>query len=63
MVANSKSDPNEVYDRKLDEEYDYWLPVIAGIATHEEVDRMTAKQLGVANAAARLKINLFGKGG
>ena len=41
----------------------YWLPVIAGIATHEEVNVMTADQLGIAVAAANLKIKLFGKGG
>jgi len=41
----------------------YWLPVIAGIATHEEVNVMTADQLGMAVAAANLKIKLFGKGG
>ncbi|WP_168985690.1 hypothetical protein [Heyndrickxia coagulans] len=46
----------------MNEEFDYWLPVIAGIATHEEVSRMTAKQLGVAISAAKMKIKLFGKG-
>ncbi|MED4455902.1 hypothetical protein [Metabacillus fastidiosus] len=63
MEDNSKEDPPEIYDRKLHEEYDYWLPVIAEIATHEDVDRMTAHQLGVANAAARMKMRLFGKEG
>ncbi|KZM54908.1 hypothetical protein [Aeribacillus sp. FSL M8-0235] len=63
MVDNCKFDPQEVYDRKLQEDIDYWLPVIAGIATHEEVGRMTAEQLGVAISAAKMKIKLFGKGG
>jgi hypothetical protein len=62
LVDNCKSDPSEVYERELNSEIDYWLPVIAGVATHEQVEKMTAKQLGIANAAARLKIQLFGKG-
>jgi hypothetical protein len=63
LVANCRFDPQEVYERELNDELDYWLPVIAGVATHEQVEKMTAKQLGIANAAARLKIQLFGKGG
>lgn len=62
MVANCRFDPPDVYDRKLDDEIDYWLPVIAGIATKEEVDKMTAEQLGIANAAAQMKVKLL-KGG
>jgi hypothetical protein len=63
LVDNCKFDPPEVYERKLENDYLYWLPVIAGVATHEQVEKMTAQQLGVANAAARMKIQQFGKGG
>ncbi|MED1201948.1 hypothetical protein [Heyndrickxia acidicola] len=59
MDANCRFDPKEVYDRKLEEEFSFWLPVMAGIASKEEVSKMTAHQLGVANAAARLKLKLF----
>lgn len=47
----------------LSNEYQYWLPVIAGITTREEVELMTMDQLGVACAAAKMKIKLFGQGG
>lgn len=63
LVAYSNSDPQEVYEHKLSEDYAYWLPVIAGIATHEQVEIMTREQLGVAIAAAKMKIALFGRGG
>lgn len=48
---------------KLAKDELYWLPVIAGIATRDEVELMTMDQLGVAVAAANMKIKLFGKGG
>jgi hypothetical protein len=59
----SRFDPPEVYDQKLNEQMNTWLPVIADIATHEEVSIMTAEQLGVAISAAKMKIKLFGNGG
>ncbi|EHS8399928.1 hypothetical protein [Enterococcus faecalis] len=35
-----------------------WLPVIAGIATKEEVELATAEELAVWNEVAYQKINL-----
>jgi len=58
-----KADPPEVYERKFQEDYGYWLPVIAGIATRDEVEIMTREQLEIAIQAAKMKIKLFGKGG
>lgn len=58
----SPKNPQE-YEEMLSNEYQYWLPVIAGIATREEVELMTMDQLGVACAAAKMKIKLFGQGG
>lgn len=51
------------YEEMFSNEYQYWLPVIAGIATRKEVELMTMDQLGVACAAAKMKIKLFGQGG
>lgn len=58
-----KAEPTEVYQRKFQDDYGYWLPVIAGIATREEVEIMTREQLEIAIQAANMKIKLFGKGG
>lgn len=63
LEAYYRSDPQEVYEQKLSKEFAYWLPVIADIATFEQVEVMTSEQLGVAIAAAKMKIRLFGKGG
>lgn len=58
----SAKHPQE-YEEILSNEFQYWLPVIAGIATRKEVELMTMDQLGVACAAAKMKIKLFGQGG
>ncbi|MGE7621691.1 hypothetical protein ACQKMD_01190 [Viridibacillus sp. NPDC096237] len=63
MEDCSKVKPDEFYKEKLREQYSTWLPVIAGIATREEVEMMTADQLGIACEAANMKIKLFGGGG
>lgn len=63
MVDNSKKKAPEEYEMMLAKDELYWLPVIAGIATRDEIELMTMDQLGVAVAAANMKIKLFGKGG
>lgn len=40
----------------------FWLPVIAGIATREEMENATAEQLAIWNEVAFQKISLM-KGG
>lgn len=43
-------------------DFDFWLPVIAGIATSEEVEIATAHELAVMCEVASMKIKLM-KGG
>ncbi len=40
-----------------------WLPLIAGIATREEIEYATAEQLSILNEVAYQKINLMKGGG
>lgn len=58
-----KAEPQEFYQRKFQDNYGYWLPVIAGIATCQEVELMTREELEEYIQAAQMKIKLFGKGG
>ncbi|GKV70284.1 hypothetical protein NCCP2716_27820 [Sporosarcina sp. NCCP-2716] len=41
----------------------YWLPVVTGIATYQEVESMTRDQLEMAIMAANFKIKLLKQGG
>lgn len=38
----------------------FWFPVIAGIATKEELERATMEELQIYNEVAKRKIELMG---
>lgn len=46
----------------IEKEFGMWLPIIAGIATREEVECATAEQLAIWCAVASKKIELMGGG-
>ncbi|MBC2148087.1 hypothetical protein [Listeria booriae] len=49
--------PNpRVIEREVNQNFDIWLPVIAGIATKEEVEVATAHQLATWCEVAKIKI-------
>ncbi|EAF0489150.1 hypothetical protein CY679_02105 [Listeria monocytogenes] len=49
-------------EREVNKEFDIWLPIIAGIATKEEVEVATSYELAILCEVARQKIELM-KGG
>ncbi|WP_413479877.1 hypothetical protein [Carnobacterium maltaromaticum] len=55
----STSPDNRKIEREVNKDYGYWLPVIAGIATKEEIEVATAKELAIYNQVAIEKIKLM----
>ncbi|EUJ24766.1 hypothetical protein PGRAN_02685 [Listeria grandensis FSL F6-0971] len=49
-------------EREVNQNFDIWLPVIAGIATKEEVEMATAHQLATWCEVAKIKIETMGRG-
>ncbi|EAG1361635.1 hypothetical protein A7Y25_14060 [Listeria monocytogenes] len=49
-------------EREVNKEFDIWLPIIAGIATKEEVEVATSYELAILCEVARQKNELM-KGG
>ncbi len=45
-------------EKKVEEDYIYWLPIIAGIATREEVEMATAEELSILQEVSIQKIKL-----
>ncbi|KRN62441.1 MULTISPECIES: hypothetical protein [Carnobacterium] len=62
MEDCSTSISNRDAVREVEKEFHFWLPVIAGIATKEEIDVSTASELTILNEVALQKIKLM-KGG
>ncbi len=59
FLVECLTSPNpRIIERKVQKDMFRWLPVIAGIATKEEVELATAEELAVWNEVAYQKINL-----
>jgi len=56
------SEAPHIIKREVEKDMSVWLPVIAGIATKEEVEVATAQELAVWCEVATHKIKLFGGG-
>lgn len=60
LVACSKPSNNFVISKKVDDNSMFWFPVIAGIATKEELEHKTMEELQIYNEVAKRKIELMG---
>ena len=55
--------PNEaLIKRSYENDFEFWFPVMAGIATHEQVETATQEQLSLLNHVALEKMK-FMRGG
>ncbi|MBA3926537.1 hypothetical protein [Listeria rustica] len=59
MVEHSANPNTRVIEREVNQNFNMWLPVIAGIATKEEVEMATAHQLATWCEVAKTKIELM----
>ena len=62
LVECLSSKPVHRIEREVDEDTLFWLPVIAGIATREEVDQLTIEELQVLCVVANKKLEILGGG-
>ncbi len=60
LVTCSTPSNNLVISKKVDDNSMFWFPVIAGIATKEELKRATMEELQIYNEVAKRKIELMG---
>lgn len=60
LVAYSKPSNDLVVSKKVDDNGMFWFPVIAGIATKEEMEHATMEELQVYNEVAKRKLELMG---
>lgn len=60
MVAYSKpANQGEIINEVNDNDA-FWFPVIAGVATREEMERATMKEVQILNEVASRKLELMG---
>lgn len=59
LVDSLTSTPIPKLEKQVDDESLFWLPVIAGIATIEEVEQLTMKELQTLCVVANKKIELM----
>ena len=59
MVDCLSSPPLFKTEKQVENESMFWLPVIAGIATREEVEQLTMQELQVLCVVANKKIELM----
>lgn len=50
--------PKILLDKKVEDEYAYWYPILMGVATKEEIKWADAEQLQFFNAMAEEKFKL-----
>lgn len=60
LVAYSKPSNNLVISNKVDEDSMFWVPVIAGVATKQEMERATMEEVQIYNEVAKRKLDLMG---
>lgn len=60
LVAYSKPSNDWVISKKVDDNSMFWFPIIAGIATKQELERATMEELQIYNEVAKRKIELMG---
>ncbi|WP_260308187.1 hypothetical protein [Lactobacillus johnsonii] len=60
LVAYSKPSNDLVISKKVDDNSMFWFPIIAGIATKQELERATMEELQIYNEVAKRKIELMG---
>lgn len=63
LEAYLSSKPSNVIDQGVKKDWIYWLPVVAGIATKEEVAFATMEELQTWCSVAEKKIELMNMGG
>lgn len=60
LVAYSKPSNDLVISNKVDEDSMFWFPVIAGVATKQEMERATMEEVQIYNEVAKRKLDLMG---
>lgn len=60
LVACSKPSNNFVISKKVDDNSMFWFPVIAGVATKQEMERATMEEVQIYNEVAKRKLDLGG---
>lgn len=60
LVAYSKPSNDLVISKKVDDNSMFWFPIIAGVATKQELERATMEELQIYNEVAKRKIELMG---
>lgn len=62
MVAYSTRPKPQKIKQEVRKDFEFWLPLIAGVATKEEIELATAHELAVYCEVSNMKIELM-KGG
>lgn len=62
LVAYSKPSNELVINKKVDDEDIFWFPVIAGVATKQEMEQATMEEVQILNEVAKRKLDLMGGG-
>lgn len=60
LVAYSKPSNDLVISKKVDDNSMFWFPIIAGVATKQELEHATMEELQIYNEVAKRKIELMG---
>lgn len=59
MVAYSKTANQAEIINEVNDNDAFWFPVIAGVATREEMERATMKEVQILNEVASRKLELL----
>lgn len=59
LVAYSKPSNDLVISKKVDDNSMFWFPIIAGVATKQELERATMEELQIYSEVAKRKIELM----
>lgn len=60
LVTYSRPSNDWVISKKVDDNSMFWFPIIAGVATKEELEHATMEELQIYNEVAKRKIELMG---
>lgn len=60
LVTYSRPSNDLVISKKVDDNSMFWFPIIAGVATKEELEHATMEELQIYNEVAKRKIELMG---
>ena len=60
LVTYSRPSNDLVISKKVDDNSMFWFPIIAVVATKEELEHATMEELQIYNEVAKRKIELMG---